>query len=264
MDPKRRLLHILFAVLLLVAPVSSAQQTSGKPPAPNKDKTTGPSKSAELKKRPRIIPDLSGFELTEPEMLKRQPMVVGATRGFPTEPKAPEALAPHLGKVYALDPIFVWSDTEGHRKTEFALTDSANVEIFRTPVSGAQFHYGAAAPALEPGRTYFWRLEVSSASGSRRSSTPAGIVVVGAAERNRIDAALAAIHEEDARRETLARAKVFTDFRIWYDAIAAYTDLIAGAPQRPELYEARGNLYAQFQVTRALAEQDFTRADSLE
>lgn len=263
MDPKRSLLRLLFAVLLVVQ-ASRAQQSSVKPPAPAKDKMAGLPKPAEPKKRPRVIPDLSGFELTDPEKLKRQPMVVAATRGFPTEPQVPEALAPRLGKVYALDPVFVWRYPGGKMKAVFVLTDDANVELFRTRVLGTQFHYGPPAPALEPGQTYFWRLEVSSASGARRSSAPMGILVVGGAERNQIGDALADIHEEDAYRKALARAKVFTNFRLWYDAIAAYTDLIARSPKRAELYEARGNLYAQLKVTGALAKRDFARADSLE
>ena len=61
----------------------------------------------------------------------------------------------------------------------------------------------------------------------------------------------------------LARARLFLRHRVWYDAIAAYTDLIEAYPYRAELYEERGMIYAQLDVTQELAEADFARADEL-
>ena len=57
--------------------------------------------------------------------------------------------------------------------------------------------------------------------------------------------------------------QVFTDQRLWYDAIGAYTELIAHSPDRAEAYEKRGMIYAQIAATQPLADADFSRADGL-
>jgi len=66
-----------------------------------------------------------------------------------------------------------------------------------------------------------------------------------------------------ATRFAYAPALFFMRHRVWYDAIASYTDLIARFPARTELYEERGMIYAQLDVTQALADADFAKADEL-
>ena len=56
---------------------------------------------------------------------------------------------------------------------------------------------------------------------------------------------------------------VFDDKGIWYDAIGAYAQLINRFPERPEVYDERGQIYLQLKPTRPLAEKDFKTADGL-
>ena len=65
----------------------------------------------------------------------------------------------------------------------------------------------------------------------------------------------------DSYQARLARAQVFTDARLWYDALDAYTELIERYPSRAELYENRGTIYAQLSRTQELAQADFSRAE---
>ena len=95
------------------------------------------------------------------------------------------------------------------------------------------------------------------------ASPPAGLLVVSGSQRQEIERALAAITATDPYEQARARARVFTDRRLWYDAVAAYSDLIARFPDRAELYEERGTIYAQLDSTQAAADEDFARAERL-
>ena len=208
----------------------------------------------------RKVPDLSGFDLLEPGKLDRQTIVVGATRGL----ARPVALAPRLGKLYGAQPLFAWSYEGEKRRFVFVLRDDTQEEIYRAEVDSTEFRYPEDAPALEPGKTYFWAVELSSGIFGSSPSAPAGFLVLSPSQQEEIQQELAQIAGHDTYQAALARARVFTDYRLWYDAIAAYTDLIARYPERAELYEKRGTVYAQLEVTHALADEDFARADQLQ
>ncbi len=92
---------------------------------------------------------------------------------------------------------------------------------------------------------------------------PLGIQVVSATERKEIDKALAAIPTGDAYQAGLARAELYTQHRLWFDAIGAYTELIAKYPDRAELYGQRGKIYSQVDATSKLAAADAARAAAL-
>jgi regulator of sirC expression with transglutaminase-like and TPR domain len=85
-------------------------------------------------------------------------------------------------------------------------------------------------------------------------------LVVTTEERREIDKKLAAISGE-AYEARVARAQALTEARLWYDAIDAYNALIERFPDRAELYEARGTIYAQLACTRSLAGEDLERAE---
>ena len=74
---------------------------------------------------------------------------------------------------------------------------------------------------------------------------------------------LAAAALVDPYQVGLKWARAFRDRRLWYDALDAYSGLIARYPERAELYEERGTIYAQLEATKALADGDFARADEL-
>ncbi len=144
------------------------------------------------------------------------------------------------------------------------MRNDAQEEVFRGDASGTSYLYPANAPALEPRKTYFWTVEVSSAILGTVASAPVGFLVVSPGQREEIEKALAGIGSSDPYQAALERARVFTDYRLWYDALGAYTDLIGHYPERAELYDQRGTIYAQLSVTQKLAEQDFASAEELE
>ena len=235
-------------------PVTKQTETPGETKV-SPEKTAG-------KPKPRAITDLSGFDLTDSEKLKQQPMVLGATRGFEGSGELPQALAPKLAKVYSTEPTFFWRYTGKPGKTTFVLKNAGGAELYQAGVKGSQFQY-KGQPPLVPGQTYYWSVEVQPEGEPAQVSVPVGFVVVGGAERERIASTLAASAYSDSYKNALSRARAFRDVRAWYDTVAAYSDLIALHPNTAELYEERGTIYAQFAATRPLAEEDFRRADNL-
>jgi hypothetical protein len=252
---------MLVAALILFFPGAlRAQQpaTSGSAP-PSKPAASGDSAAAAKTNRTRVVTNLTGFDLTDTKKLAGQPMVVGATRG--EHPLV--ALAPHLGKLYGAHPTFAWSYDDKEAKFTFVIADESNTDIFRSEVNGAQFRYPANAPALRDGKIYFWSVSTATSLVSSAASYPAGFLVVTAEERREIDKKLGNI-SGDSYEAGVGRAQVFTDARLWYDAIDAYNALIERFPDRAELYEKRGTIYAQLKSTQSLAEEDLARADKVE
>ena len=241
---------IIFA--LASGPAAPQSEPPRKPETPKKDETK------DKARRKRVVSDLSGFDLLDQGKMKKESMVVGATRGL----APPVLLAPRLGRVYGERPLLEWSDQSQPAGFVVAVTDESQQEILRTEAATSPWAYPADAPRLEPGRTYFWTVQASSGLFATPSD-PAGLLVMAGAPREEIDRALAAIAAADPYEKARARAKVFTDHRLWYDAIAAYTDLIARFPDRPEPYEQRATIYAQLDATQDRAEADFARAEAV-
>jgi len=254
----RRHLIVVAGALLLSFGFAEGQQQPPPKVSPPEAKRAGeqPPKSP----RKRVVTDLSGFDLLEAKKVEKQTLVVGATRGLPQ----PIALAPRLGKIYGLNPVLAWSCKGDATRFNFVLSDDAQKELFRAEVVGTEYRYPPTAPRLEPGKTYFWTVELASKVLGPNPSAPAGFLVISSSQRQEIEQAFAQVKASDPYESGLARARVFTDHRLWYDAIAAYTDLIARFPDRAELYEQRGMIYAQLDATQSLAEQDFSRADELQ
>jgi hypothetical protein len=257
MTPKRILAA---AGVMLLVWASGFAQKQEKAQTPSK---SGPAqaKPAEAKKpRARVVTDLSGFDLLESGKLKTQTQVAGATRGM----SRPVALAPRLGKLYGDQPTFSWKFEGKAKSFLFVLEDDARTELFRAEVTGYEYRYPATAPALQPGKTYFWTVEVASAMFGGEPSAPAGLLLLNAAQRAEVEKELAAAAFPDAYQSGLARARAFRDRRLWYDALDAYSGLIARFPDRAELYEQRGMIYAQFDATKPLGEKDFAREEELQ
>ena len=254
-------------VLLLVACVvlqaaSAAAQQSDKPqnpPPANQPPKSEPAKN-EPSNKPAAkhkIPKLEGFDALEPG---KRSANAGATRGM----APPVALAPRLARVYGNHPTFTWQEGDAAPSCQFVLSNDSYQPVFRTEVKGTSYRYDEKAPALEPGRTYLWTAEASGPMGGMRASDRVGFIVVSGDERRKIEQSLAKISTGDAYRQGLERARVFTKFRLWYDTVDAYSDLIARYPDRVELYKERGAIYWQLEVTRKIAGQDLARADELE
>lgn len=211
------------------------------------------------KKRPRVVSDLSGFELLDAAKLKDKPVVAGATRD-PGRLEPPVILAPHLAKLHGTSPVFAWRH-DGQRFT-FVLSDESGQDVHVAEVTGQSYAWPKDAPPLADGRTYLWSVRPASAPATARAAM-AAVVVVTPAERQEVDAALLGARAGDPYDEGLARARVLVERRVWYDALGTYTDLVERFPDRPEAYEQRATLYAQIPATLAQAEEDFARADAL-
>jgi hypothetical protein len=285
---------VLGAVLCLGLGVAQQLKPSASATASPSQERSKASPPTHLQPRPRIISDLSRFELSDPKKLAQSTMYVAATRGLAL---APVALAPQLGKLF-LGPdapiIFQWSyPAPPHEETWLILTDQSGAEILRQAIDPAErqfsltnfqantgnaFHGSLSLPGstssgepidieLVAGKTYSWRVQLDSPAGPI-ASAPAGFIVVSEKENREIEAALRGIRKgesaEGLYRSLLLRARVFAKFRLWYNASGAYTDLIARYTSRAELYEQRGQIYAQLPATRQLADEDFSRADELE
>ena len=239
----------MHARLLSVALAAAVAASAGaQTPSPSASPQAGP-------KRKRVVTDLKGFDLLDP---RTQTTVVGAARGL----LRPEAAAPHLARGLAVRPTFTWTYKGKARDFAFVLRNDRDEELFRTNVNGLSLRYPADAPPLVPERTYFWTVETTAGMLSG-PSTPVGLLIVGSDQRAAIEKELARAASGDGAESALARARVLTDRRVWYDSLAAYSDLVARYPERADLFEARGTIYAQVEATRALADADFEKADAL-
>ena len=218
----------------------------------------------EKKQAPRrkpVVPDYSKFELEDPSKLKSEPMQIGATRG--DSKTGPSPVAPHLGKVYSLLPQFAWI-YDGPAKLFLVVVYREDLtELYRMGAATNPFSYPAEAPALLPGNKYFWSVEVLAGGPSPSPPALAGFVVAAGEERAEIEKALTKIGARSSHEQNRARARLFADRAFWYDAVAAFSDLIAHDPTRPELFEQRGQIYAQLRITGPLAERDLARSAEL-
>ena len=247
------------AVLIFVAsPVVRGQAVANKP---GQDAAAQPRKADSANNkvgRKKLVADLSGFELLKPGNSSNSQTVVGGTRGG----AAPDALAPRLGKFYGPGAFFSWSNPAGASDFRFVITDDQDSQIFRTKVHGTSFVYPTGAPELQPGKIYSWSVASAGMLGGD-ASDPVEFTVVSVTERQEIEKAIAAISKSDDWKAGLARAQVFTDHRLWYDALGAYCALIERWPDRAELFEKRGTIYSQLEITKPLAEKNFAENEKL-
>ncbi len=201
----------------------------------------------------RVRVKLDGFDLAAGAKHTSANQIGGASRGI----GAVTLFAPNKGLAYSLHPTLQWSGSPD-TKYKLEIEDLAAHTTFNVTVEGTSFTYPETAAPLKPSNTYSWKVapEVELMGGSSDSVL---MVIVGGAEREQIAAALAAI-TQTAEGGDRARAQVYYDNRIWYDAVQAYSILIASHPQDAELHRMRGNIYDQVEVTQKLANQDFAAA----
>lgn len=236
--------------LLLLAVLAGAQtKPAAKPEA----------KSPEAPKRQRVSTNVGGFDLAPQQKVAKAAGVAGASRGAGNA-SSPVLLAPHLGKLYGPSPRFHWSFNRRVTKYVFVLSDDNQEEIYRADVTRAEFQYPSDAPRLEPGKTYYWRVEPNPKGMDVTASDPAGLKVIAGPELQEIEQALSKIGPAETFDTGLARARLFADHGLWYDALAAYGELMEKNPDQPELYEERSAIYAQLEPTKDLAERDAARA----
>lgn len=246
----KRMIALVWTASTVLASAQNTTQTkpATPPPAP-------PPQSATEQAHPRRVrAKLDGFELAPAKASANQ--VGGASRGGATLKLV--LCAPHKARSYGLRPTFSWrSDPAAEYK--FHIQNMTGTFAWNREVNGTSLPYPADAPPLQPGDTYVWKVDpVSSLLGPPPPA--AMIVVVGAPERTQLESAINQISGSDFNADA-ARAKYLFDQRLWYDALTAYSDLIAKYPDQRNLYEMRGTLYDQLPETESLADADFARAD---
>jgi hypothetical protein len=201
----------------------------------------------------RVRAKLDGFDLTPKSASARPNQIGGASRGA----FGMDLYAPSMGKAYTLTPTFYWSSDDAQAEFTFKVSQPGmGGSLYETKVVGDHFTYPANAPALQPGSTYVWTVAPTlDMMGGPKS---ASVVIVGGKEREDISAALA--KAQAGSDPAAAQAKVYTDMRLWFDAVAAYSNLIGRFPARGEFYQDRADLYDQLPVTAKLADIDAARA----
>ncbi len=234
------------ALILLLVPLSPAQQPPTKP-------DPSAAKSADKPKR-KLDADLSGFDVSDDKGKKVSTMLGGSrTAAIPSA----TLLAPKRAKFYGASALFPWSFTGHNEGYVIIVTDEDETQLIRQQVKEPHYLFDPAKAKLEPGQVYYWRVQVLP---NPLASEPLEFVVVSAVERQAIDKEIAAIPSGDAYQAAFNRARIFTDHRLWFDALGAYDELIAKYPNRSELYQDRGTVYSQIAATKPLADADFARA----
>jgi Domain of Unknown Function (DUF928) len=203
----------------------------------------------------RVRAKLDGFDLTPKSATppRRPNQIGGVSRGLGTL----VLYAPTMGKSYTLTPTFSWrsDDPKGEYTLRISQPGMGADAVYEAKVVGDHFTYPADAPALKSGETYVWIVQptVDMLGGPASAS----LVIVGGTERDAVDAALAKAKTDSD--PAAAAAKVYTDMRLWFDAVSAYSSLIERFPARNDFYQARADLYDQLPATSALADADVAK-----
>jgi hypothetical protein len=198
----------------------------------------------------RVRAKVEGFDLSS-QAGKAPNQIGGASRDIGG---VPALYAPAMAKAYSTQPTFYWSAGDDTQKVEFQLLTDKGATIFESTVTGSKFTYPADAPALAPGATYRWTVKPEN-DMLGGPPVPADFVIVGGSERVALAGELAAAGDVEAK------AKVFFDHRVWYDALSTYTDAIAAHPERKDLLHDRAVLYDQLPATQFLADRDMAASN---
>jgi Domain of Unknown Function (DUF928) len=250
---------LMFAIVVVA---SVAQQPTGSTNSNQSQTSTAPAKNAPEKAPPkRVVADLSGFEL-DPNKSNAQALQIGAGARGALLP--PPLYAPKLGKAYSLRPVFSWGDSPGAENFTFRLYDSDNEEVYENEVGGnvRSFTYPADAPPLTAGSTYSWTVQAMAAQ-LIEPPQPVRLLLISGPDRQGVEQALESSKGNDLAARRL-QAQAFVQHRLWYDAIAAYSQLISENRNNSDLYRERAQIYAQLPATEALATQDMERARKLD
>jgi hypothetical protein len=254
-----KLILILFMIVWVVGQQSSQPPaTQSTPPTPGSKQNPAQPSSAKAPVK-RVHLKLDGFELSKNPITTSGTQIGGASRGAGSEVTT---YAPQIGTAYTTTPSFAWSGETNSKTFVFHVYNEDGDSLYETKITGNSLRYPSTAPALEPGRAYSWMVQPEIGSMAGGGAT-VQFIILSRPERDALASALAAAGS-DSFNSALERAKIFTEKRLWYDAIAAYSELIEQHPRMADLYEQRGEIYDQIPATQKLAEEDFRKADELQ
>jgi hypothetical protein len=235
-----------------IALAAMANLAQNPPPQPNQEQ---PADRKPPVKRVRV--DLAGFELGQTAPPKSSTQIGGGTRSVGGDTKV---LAPVIGRCFTDRPVLAWTVAGQAQNFEVRLFDQAGTLVHRMRVSGRQVALPPDHP-IEPGGTLQWSAQPETAMFGGPSAK-ATIKRLTAAEIDEIAKQLKG-SGSNAGDPQEWQAQVFTDRRLWYDAVAAWSDLIQRFPDRADLREKRGQIFDQLPVTQPLADEDFAAAEKL-
>jgi hypothetical protein len=245
--------------LLIVALVVSGGWTLAPPWAIANEggQSSGQSQTAagSAENRPKKVrANTQGFDL-DPKSGSQGGLSMGAaSRGG--EESTIVLYAPNLGLTYTLHPMFQWAAQSDN--ISFRLYDSDNKAVYEADVNGHNsFLYPQDAPPLKPGDTYRWTVQSKALGMSEPPS--AKFKVISGAQRQQMDQALTQI-SGDTKAQQMRRAQLFVQRQIWYDAVTAYSQLIAEYPNDARLYQDRAEVYGAIPQTKELASLDMAKA----
>jgi hypothetical protein len=254
--------------LFVAAAAVSAQQPAPpaeKPPQDtnkaesNKQDSAAQQSANAAKPLKRVRVELKGFELDKTQTAAASSTQIGGgSRGIGG---TTTLLAPRIGRTFTAHPTFRWSHSTQAQDFIFQLYDESGAVLFKARVDGLEYHYPENAPGLRPGAMYRWNVRPEVALLGDSSET-FRFVRVTENEIKEIADALRPIGV-DSKEQQEQRAQILADHRVWFDAVAAYNDLITKNPEDTELHEKRGAIYDQLPGTRALGEEDFAVAEQL-
>ena len=247
--------------VLCALPFVVALACAGQTQQPDGSQPSEPTNAASAPSHPkRVRANLSGFELGPKQPSTDSSVQIGGgTRGGVP---GPFLYAPHRAKTYSTNPTFYWGLPGAMNEFTLRVYDSSDNIVFEETVHGKSYTYPASAPALKPGETYSWTVQVSGGLMAEPAE-PVEFVVQSVEERKTLQSALTEISGHGLQ-DQLRRAHVFENARLWYDAVAAYSDVIARFPRQPEAYKRRGEIYDQILETSDLADADFAYAGKLQ
>ena len=249
---------VLIATVMICWPALAAQQPTDIP-VQDKNRQSNPPPAATAKTQSKKTnADLPVFELDPSKRKARRNVDMGSlSRGG--EESTVVLYAPNLGLTYTLRPVFSWKPLSGAQRVKFQLFDSNLNELYETEVTGHNsFTYPQDAPELEVGATYSWTIHPRGS----QAADPVRIMVLSGADRHQLQQALQN-SPGGTIQGRIQQAQILVDHRLWYDAVAAYSDLITSYRKQPDLYERRAEIYASLPETQDLAKQDRAQAERL-
>ncbi|MFN3322121.1 MAG: hypothetical protein ACK5AZ_01385 [Bryobacteraceae bacterium] len=145
-------------------------------------------------------------------------------------PGSVRLLTPVNSAVRSGRPSFSWRPVDGADSYDIEVSTERGERLWKARIEGAtEAAYSADAPELVPGRSYRWR--VQAFEGERRvASAETRFRTLSEPERARLETDLARIESEAGLAAGIFRAACLERAGVLHDAISAYDDLIAAAP----------------------------------
>ncbi len=250
MTARRIAFNVLLAGLILSASIvaTAAEDTKKHPPQDSKS-VTQTLQTAIASGAPKYKPPVRGAPLVR---------VSGSSRGDAQGDLSLEVLAPpHTGLTLQAQPSLYWYLSQPvTTHVEATLIDERDDQAVRPlleinldpPIQSGihRFRLADYGVKLEPVVNYRWSVAIVPDPGQRSNDIVASGMVQRIEPSSSLDARLAQASQQN-------RAFIYADEGLWYDAIAAISELIESRPSDPSLRGQRASLLEQVELSEAAA-----------